>query len=181
MIQRLLSPGVAIALLLSSPVQAQKSLPEYQVMAALIYKLTKFVTWPDIQTDNRSGRFGVCVLGENLFGNMLDALEQRKVGDKLIRVYRFDQSSELDQRCQLVFIGESKQAFLDSIVNNLGDRPVLTISDFDGFAQNGGMIEFTKGQQRIGFRINLNQVDAKRLKIAAPLLQLATIVETEVR
>ena len=150
--------------------------PEYKLKAALLYKLARFVEWPE-SVESRS-TFGICVLGRDDFGSALDALESRKVDHRPIRIHRFVQSEAVDERCQILFISESKRPFLKPILRTLSRYPILTIGDVEKFAERGGMIEFTRGHKRIGFRINLHQANAAGLKIAAPLLELSTIVET---
>jgi len=150
---------------------------EYKLKAALIYKLTHFVEWP---ADAMTGKyFGICLLGRDDFGSALDALEQREVAHKPIRIQRFVQSEAVNASCQILIISESKRPFLKSILHSLATLPILTISDVDRFADQGGMIELARGRKRIGFRINLQQATSAGLRIAAPLLELATIVETK--
>ncbi len=150
---------------------------EYKLKAALIFKLTRFVEWP---ADMRAGAdFDICVLGRDDFGTALDALETREVDHRPIRIQRFVQSEAVNASCQILFVSESKRPFLKTILRSLAHLPILTISDVDGFAEQGGMIELTRGRKRMGFRINLQQATSAGLKIAAPLLELATIVETK--
>ncbi len=150
---------------------------EYKLKAALIYKLTRFVEWPGDALAGES--FGICLLGRDDFGSALDALETREVRHKPIRIQRFVQSESVDESCQILFVSKSKRPFLGNILRTLARQPILTISDLDRFAEKGGMIEFTRGRKRIGFRINLQRANSAGLKIAAPLLELATIVETK--
>jgi hypothetical protein len=149
---------------------------EYKLKAALIYKLSKFVEWPAPAATGKPRTFGICLLGEDAFGAALDALEGRKAAGQPIRVQRFSQSEAIDSGCQMLFISESKQAFLGSILQNLQQQPILTLGDTKGFAEQGGMIQFTRGRKRIGFKINLESTKQSGLKIAAPLLELATII-----
>ncbi len=148
---------------------------EYKLKVALIYKLTGFIEWPESSLEG--GKFGICILGRDDFGNALDALEARKVDNQAIHVRRFVQSEAVDASCQILFVSESKRPFLRSILQSLAHYPILTIGDVEQFAEKGGMIEFVRGSKRIGFRINL-QASKAGLKIAAPLLDLSTIVET---
>ncbi len=150
--------------------------PEYKLKAALIYKLTKFVEWP--RSSQEKKQFGICILGRNDFGSALDALEARQVGNQPIHIQHFSQSEAVNSSCQILFVSESKRPFLKTILHSLAHLPILTIGDIDKFAEMGGMIELNRGHKRIGFRINLQQADRAGLKIAAPLLDLATIVET---
>lgn len=149
---------------------------EYKLKAALLYKLTRFIEWPD---NGLADNFGICVLGKDNFGSALDTLEKRKVRSQAIIIHRIKLSKNVDKQCQLIFISDSKQGFLPTIFKSLAQRPILTIGDSKSFAEKGGMIQFTRGAKRIGFKINLQQAKAARLSIAAPLLELATIVKTK--
>lgn len=149
---------------------------EYKLKAALIYKLTKFIEWPDQQMGQPEHNFGICLLGEDNFGEALDTLQERKVKDLPITVHRLSQSDAVDTRCQIVFISESKHAFIKPILQSLQNRPILTLSDMANFAEQGGILQFTAGKKRIGFLINLKSAKRSNLTIAAPLLDLATVV-----
>ena len=150
---------------------------EYRLKAALIYKLTRFVEWPEGEFDHDA--FDVCLLGHDSFGGALDALEGRKVRSLRIRIRRFVQSESVSASCRILFISDSKRPFLENILNALSHRPTLTIGDMRGFAEKGGIIEFVQEGKRLGFKINLAQANAAGLRLAAPLLELATIVKTE--
>lgn len=157
---------------------------EYKLKAALIYKLTRFIEWPETyssiypQNKPAQNHFGLCVLGRNDFGSALDALNGRKVGTAIISVKHFKQSDSISRFCQLVFISDSKQAFLKAILFSISQYPILTIGDSPGFAKKGGMIQLVHGDKRIGFNINLQRTNASGLKISAPLLELSTIVSS---
>ncbi len=177
-LQRLLIPCLVFLLLgLSRPVSAGPGASEYALKAALIYKLTRFVRWPDGRDRRPDDTFGVCLLGRDDFGPALDALEGRTVNGLPITIHRFSQSREINRNCQMLFISDSKKAFVGPITGTLADQAVLTIGDCSGFAERGGMIQFVRHGRRVGFRINLHRAQEAGLKVAAPLLQLATIVK----
>ncbi|MCM8854675.1 MAG: YfiR family protein [Candidatus Thiodiazotropha sp.] len=164
---------------ISLPLYPATPSTEYKLKAALIYKLTKFIEWPEVQSDQSQSSFGICLLGEDLFGEALDELEERNVLEQSITVYRFSQSDAIDARCQIVFISKSKQAFVVPILQSLKDRPILTLSDMADFAKQGGMLQFTTGKKHVGFRINLESAKQSNFVIAAPLLDIATIISSK--
>ncbi len=170
--------GCWLLLSLLAPVQAHGGpvSTEYTLKAALIFKLTRFVTWPAGRETRNDGKFGICLLGRDDFGATLDALQGRTVNGAPIVVDRFSQSDAIGDNCQVVIISDSKRAFIEPITRALSDRPILTIGDSRRFADQGGMIQFVRHDQKIGFIINLQQATVAGLKIAAPLLELATIV-----
>jgi hypothetical protein len=155
--------------------------PEYKLKAALLFKLTKFVEWPKQNSLRKDGSFGICILGRDDFGSLLDALQKRYVNNAPISIHRFMQSEGINENCQLIFISDSKRSYLNSIFKTLADKPVLTIGESRKFAVQGGMIQFVRNENRIGFKINVAHVRNSGLKIAAPLLELATIVDDNPR
>ncbi|BCL62858.1 hypothetical protein DGMP_35510 [Desulfomarina profundi] len=151
--------------------------PEYKLKAALLYKLTRFIEWPEQYSQGDDGSFGICILGQDDFGSLLDTLQKRYVNNARISIHRFMQSEGINENCQLVFISDSKRSYLNSIINTLANKPILTIGESKKFADQGGMIQFVLNDGQIGFKINIGHVHTSGLKIAAPLLELATIVD----
>ncbi len=154
---------------------------EYKLKSVLLYKLTRFVEWPPLtrirQASGAAARFRICLLGRDDFGASLDALENLKVENTPISVARYTRSEDVDTQCQILFISASKQPFMASIIKRMAPYPMLTVGDSEGFAEHGGMVQFVLHEKKIGFQINLDQVDHCKLKIAAPLLQMSTIVK----
>jgi len=62
------------------------------------------------------------------------------------------------------------------ILAGLNQRPILTVSDADGFAQRGGMIRFVTDRNRIRLQLNLAATEAAHLTISSKLLRVAEIV-----
>ncbi len=170
-----------LVLLFSSSALANPAVRDYQIKAAIMYKISKFVTWPEPIGNGQVVHFGLCILGDDKFGSTLDELETRTTNNKPIRVFRFSQSSAVNEQCHLVFIAESKAIFLDSILDYLAPMPILTISDIVGFVEKGGMLQIVTGDQGIQFFINLNRLNQSGLSVSAQLLELSTIVNTEPR
>ena len=58
---------------------------------------------------------------------------------------------------------------------------ILTVSDGDGFASQGGIIQFFTDKNRIRIRINLDAAEAANLTISSKLLRVAEVVRTPKR
>ncbi|MDJ0880625.1 MAG: YfiR family protein [Gammaproteobacteria bacterium] len=164
--------------LFSSPALSDdhKASPEYKLKAALLYKLTKFVEWPAALVSNAEESFNLCILGDNVFAEALEPLTQRKVREQAIKLHFFNRSNRINQHCHLLFITDSKRAFLGNILSNINKVGCLTISDINNFAEDGGVIELTRGEKKIGFKINLEEAKLANLSLAAPLLELSTVI-----
>lgn len=151
---------------------------EYKIKAALIYKLTKFVEWPSQAFKQSDSPLEICIAGNNPFGDALNALEQRKVGKRRIEVvYHSNGMEAVKNSCHMLFLSATPGGVANKIVNALIDRPVLTISDVEHFAEQGGVMQFASQANRIGFIINLDSAKRAKLKIAAPLLYLSTVIQ----
>lgn len=170
---------IVLLLLLFLPIQtlAAPISDEDKVKTALIFKLIKFVSWSDVESYFSKTEFGICVLGGDGFAESLKDLEGRSIKGKAISVKRYQQSRSIGKQCQIVYITSSRKAFLNDILFNLKDKPILTIGDSEDFAKKGGMIRLKKTNNRFGFEINLSSVNRSGLMIAAPLLELATIIK----
>ena len=157
---------------------------EYKLKAAFIYNFIKFVSWPaDIETQSESIK--IAIIGEDPFGSSFDPIIKKTVRNKkieLIKYHDFNKiadSNSLDQ-CQVVFVCKSESKNAVTIINSVAGKPVLVISGIDNFADLGGLIGFTKRDNKIRFEINLNAVKLADLKISSQLLKLALrVIEKE--
>jgi hypothetical protein len=79
-------------------------------------------------------------------------------------------------RCDILFIGQSAGDAPEEIIARLKNRPILTVSDADRFAQRGGMIRFVTDRSRIRLQINPAAAEAAHLTISSKLLRVAEVV-----
>ena len=63
-----------------------------------------------------------------------------------------------------------------SILAAGSDRSMLTVTEVLDLAAAGGMINFTRRDNRVHFEVNLDAIDRAGLKICSKLLRVATIV-----
>lgn len=146
---------------------------EYEVKAAVLDNLAKFVDWPP---EAATGPLGICVVGQDPFGRALDDVVRGKpINGREVVVKRFKPGQELTG-CHIVFIGSSEKNKLRSILDRLDNRPVLTVGDMPGFCDEGGTVSLDLADNRVGLTINLQAAERARLQLSSKLLSLATIV-----
>ena len=58
---------------------------------------------------------------------------------------------------------------------------MLTVSDYEGFAKSGGMIEFTEIDKRISVRINADAIAKANLSVQDRLQKLANATPSGAR
>jgi hypothetical protein len=95
-----------------------------------------------------------------------------------LEIRRVDRIEDL-QRCHILFISESEKENLSQIFVKVSDWPVLTVSDMEGFAKRGGIINFITVEKKIHFEINVDVAERSGLRISSKLLRLAKIVTDE--
>ena len=170
--------GVALILLLWSVpgLSEAPTAEESTLKAALVYKLAQFVEWPETLDGDRT--FAFCLLGEDVFSGALDRLQGRMLGERPVVVRHYRRSEAVAPDCRVLFIGPDKMPFAWEILLRFARQPVLTLSESEHFAENGGMIQLRRSGRRFAFVINPNRAREAGLSIAAPLLSMSTIVET---
>ena len=150
---------------------------EYQIKAVFLFNFTQFVNWPPSDFINTNQSFCIGVLGDDPFGSFLDETVQgEKVNGHPLIIQHYHNVADI-KNCQLLFISRSESKQLDQTLATLKGKSVLTVSDMDDFAQNGGIIGFVTEEDKIHFRINLDAAKNANLTISSQLLQLAEIVK----
>jgi hypothetical protein len=152
--------------------RAQARFTEYEVKAAFLYNFAKFVDWGDDASDP----LVLAVLGDDPFGATLErALRDRLVRGRPIRVRRAARAGAIGD-ADVVFVCASERGRLDGVLAALRERAVLTVGDFERFAQRGGMIEFISRENRVHFRINLGATRRAGVRLSSRLLAVAEVV-----
>lgn len=141
---------------------------------AYIYNIVKFVDWPPDAMKPDDDRFYVCVVGDERLNALTNALREKTVSGKTIVVTSL--SSKENENCQVIFFSKSETWRVQSTLAELGTRAILTIGESDTFASRGGMIEFVRDNDRLGFKINNAAANRAHLTIRAQLLRLAKVV-----
>ena len=161
--------------LLAAPLAAAASLPEYQVKAAFVHSFGKYVIWPGAAFAAPTTPFIIGILGTDPFDDAFAPLLQKNLQNRPLEIRRIDKISEAGG-CQILFISRSEQRRLSALLAALKGHNTLTVSDIDGFAREGGMIQLLLQDNQVRFEINLQAAKAAELTISSNLLKLATAV-----
>jgi hypothetical protein len=171
-----LIPLLAAIALIGLVRAAAGAVPEYELKAALLYKVAKFVHWPEGAFAAGGSGMHLCLVGHDDFGASIDGLAGQKMWGQVVSVERLPAAPAGAKNCQIVFVSRSENAGLAELLASLANSPTLTVSDIDGFAAQGGMIELATTDSKIHFQINAVAARRAGLEIGAQLLQLATLV-----
>lgn len=148
---------------------------EYEIKAAFIHNIAKFVEWPAPQSPAKAPLM-LCILGQDPSGGAFDALYGKQVGGMAWEVAPVNSRASL-RECRVLFIAASEAGNLRRILEGIQGSAVLTVGDSDGFAEQGVMVNFYLEQNKVRFEINLAAVKRAGLKISSQLLKLARIIQ----
>jgi hypothetical protein len=170
------------------PALAQKAASEYEVKAAFLYNFIKFVEWPQKAFADKNAPYVIGILGnsdpffdDKALINYLDqSVNGKSINERGLMVRRAERLLGLKD-CHLIFVSKSERNRVRDILNGLRGSHVLTVSEVDGFCEQGGMINFTKQGDKVRFEINPAAAEAAGLKISSKLLNVAKIVSTQAR
>jgi len=173
---RHIATGLLAGLLLwPAPAAGTGHWEESQVKVALLHHFAQFTDWPPMAIPPGKSPFVLGILGRDPFGEEVSLLAGRRIKGRPVEVRRIYDIEQIFD-CQLLFIAPCRRHPLEKILSLLKGRPVLTVSDSEGFAGRGGMIALVPEGGRIRFDINLGAVRRSGLTLSAQLLDLATIV-----
>lgn len=169
----LAAAGVALLLTVEAlPAAAAGLADEYQVKAAFIYNLAKFIEWPGGSSSGKDAPLTVCIAGRDPFGPAWANFEGRQVQGRALQVRRGTTLSEAPN-CQVLYIAESEESRMAALLNAVGAAPVLTLSDLDGFAESGGAVGLVVEDGRLHFDANMASLHRAGLKASSQVLKLA--------
>lgn len=154
---------------------------ENQVQAVFLFNFSRFVEWPAQAFTAPNDPFVIGIVGNDPFGDRLDeAVRNEQIKGHRLAVRRFRSIADVDN-CQILFIDRSEMGRLGQILSALDHRSILTVSQADGAAQQGVMIQFATENSRIRLRINVASARAAGLTISSNLLRPAEIVGAEAK
>jgi hypothetical protein len=165
----LLSLAVLLpALAAASPAQTHNA---DAVKTAFVFNLTKYVEWRHSRPDLIIGFAGGGPLGERLSSSLSGKISESKT----IRVV-LDPSGEALGNCDILFLGAMPARTRHALLQKVRDKGVLTVSDDESFAKEGGMVGLVTVGDHVQIEINLEVVEAARLRISSRLLNVAALV-----
>ncbi len=175
----LLSLMVAAGLMLSAtaPVSGSATPNEQQVEAAYLFNFARYVDWPGSAFDGATAPLRICVLGDDEFVTVArTSVGDRKVAERPVTV-EGRSSVSASRSCHILFIAASSRDVESEVISDLGSKSVFTVSDSEGFAEQGGVANFVRVGNKIRFEINRDAANKAGLKVSSRLLRLANVVE----
>lgn len=147
------------------------------VKAVFLVNFLSFTDWPAGKLAPAPARLVIAILGDPSFAAVVEraaaghTVDGRPIGVQVV------ESPEQAAGAHLVFIASSQGRRLPAVLRALSDATVLTVSDTDGFAQEGVAINLYTLDNRVRIEVNSTAAARAGVHLSANLMRLARIVE----
>jgi hypothetical protein len=165
---------LVLGIIFLASVSNGKAQSSSKVYSGFIYHFTKYTQWP---SSLQSGDFVIGVIGSSDMKKELEMLaSQKKVGSRKIVVKEFSSGASISQ-CHILFLGKSKHSELGSLLSGAKSNSTLVVTEKDGAANEGSIVNFIESDGRVRFELNKTNAAAHNLKISTDLERLAILIE----
>jgi len=149
----------------------------YVLKAVYLEKISRFVTWPkESHMDDLSKPLVISVIGRTpLINNLEQIYSVKKINNKKVIIKRISNLYEIENS-HILFIADSEKKNLQNILTLTKKLPILTVSESDGFAAKGVLINFYEENNKLRFEVNETAVLQSPLQMSFYLLNSAKII-----
>ena len=147
----------------------------YKFQSILILNFIKNIEWPK---EYQSGDFVIGVLGRaNVSNDLMLFAKNRTVDDRKIVIKRYSSiwARGID-KCHVLFVTASSKNDMRLIKRQLGNAPILLITEKEGLAKKGSCINFVTVGRSMKFELNESALKQVGLKPSTRLLRLAIVI-----
>jgi len=169
-----LATVVLILLSFATDLPAQSAAPtEHEIKAGCLVNFAKLIVWPERAFADSTVPFSIGILGKDPFGDALERVfKDQMVHGREIAIRR--SSGHLS--CQLLFVSSTESENVSRVLQGIRGLPIVTVSEIEGFAELGGVIEFYIRENTVQFVINVGAADRVGVKIDSGLVSLASVI-----
>ena len=169
----------ALVLLLGMPAGAwSQSASASTLRAAFVFNFAKFTEWPaDALPADAPAVF--CIVDDaEMAGTLERLLKGHKVSGHDTVVRRIALNHPDVKSCQVLYVANLDAKRAAAVLSAVQQAPVLTVADFENFAELGGIANLFIEDGKMRFAINVEAATKSRLQVSSKLLTLARIVRT---
>ncbi len=159
---------------ISSGNAGPREFDEYEVKAAFLGNILKFIDGPN--KERETGNYRICIYGSDPFGRYTDIIQGVKIRGKAVQV-RNTGSLRALSGCSILFVSSSERRRINSVLEAVRDLDVLTVGDTEGYAKQGIMVNFYIEASKVKFEINLTSIKRSRINVSSQLLKLGRVVD----
>jgi hypothetical protein len=146
--------------------------------AVYLEKFSRFITWPkECNIEQLDQPFIIAVFGNTKLTQSLQMVySQQEIYNKRVIINEITELKDIKD-CHILFIADSEKKELQKILSITNGLPILTISETEGMAKKGVIINFFEENNKLRFEINESALLKSPLKMSYYLLSTARIID----
>jgi hypothetical protein len=147
---------------------------EHRLKAAAFFNIIAFTEWPATAFASEDSPLVVGMLGQGDVPALLEEfLAHETWRGRQISLRRL--ASPIEARtCHVVYVAEQRR--WGTLSRQIAGLPVLTVSDAENFAHQGGMIQFAMQRKKLRLVVNLRATRDCGLTISSKVLRFADVI-----
>jgi hypothetical protein len=156
------------------------------VMAAFVRHIAALTDWPGQDDSETDDPIRIGLVGRDPNGVMSPIRSRTQSGEGLLAQGRSIELLDLDSApedvqiltCAMLFFSADAEREWDRLRPVLADRPIVTISEMEGFADRGGIVEFRIDRRlgKVRIRVNLHAMRTAGVTLSARFLGLDSVM-----
>jgi len=138
-----------------------------------LYRSLHYVEWSTKNGDKNL--IVICVTNTDKFSETIHSLHKRAVNGRTISLQNIASYDDIEE-CDVLYIPTGKSTDLRQTLSKLENNNILTISDRQGSAKQGVILNFPVENQKVMIEINIDAANKQSIRFSAKLLRIATII-----
>ena len=161
---------IVLFVFLLLPAAAGAQALEHEIKAAFVFKFLSFVEWPAQAFARPETPIAIGVLGaEEVYSELQEIVPGRVVQGRPVTV-RGVREGESVNGLHVLYVGRGGGP---ALVRLGQPRSLLTITEWDGALDQGGIINFVRSEGRVRFEVALDTAERRGLRISSRMLAVA--------
>lgn len=149
------------------------SAPEPVLKAALLMKILPFIQWPTNAFASTNEPMVIVVVdAADIHDQLRKYATNQVIGGHPVVIHRSLADSD---RVHVLFVGREHRRGLEDLNPRIADRPVLTVGEQTGFAENGGIVNILVKDQRPSLEISREAASKVGIRFSSNLALLKSI------
>lgn len=139
------------------------------VVASVSYNFARFIQWRAAEAGDTGANLVFCILDDDA-SSAWRQIEGKAVGDRKVQLEYMGAASAGGGNCDMAYVSE--KATNASLLNNLAESGVVTISDAKRFSKQGGAIELSVSDKGASFDVNERSLNRAGARISSKLMRV---------
>lgn len=161
--------------LCTSQALARDKFNEIGVKAGFIASFIAFTSWPQNSSSQQGTQFLLCIAGEDPYTKIFENAPKSGIRGRRLVVQQLSKKANKNelQQCHVLVVRQSSGKEIASILKQVEELPILTISEFQNKSNHDSMINMARKKNQIVFSINRTPSDNVGIQFRSKLLRLA--------